>query len=102
MSIQGVLCLSRLSQMEFLAWPPGDVGGLWGGARVSEPFITWLPAHIQYGLHLALMDGCRVGLKVWENRGGAPESPGRVLKTRDGREEGTGPSVHLSVWRPLS
>lgn len=53
MSKQGVLCLSRWSQMEFPAWLPGDVSSLWGGAgsqslpspghrlRIQDGFI-WL------------------------------------------------------------
>lgn len=41
MRIQGVLWLSRLSQMEFHARPPGTVVACGKGARDSDPFITW-------------------------------------------------------------
>lgn len=67
MSIQGALCLSRLSQMEFPARSPGDISGLQGGARVGSLPSPGHRLRLQDRLHPALMDSHRVGVKVWEN-----------------------------------
>lgn len=96
MSIQGALCLSRLSQKEFPpAQPPGDVGGPQGGARVSEPFITWL---------LALLSGrASSGPDGWPQgwREGLGELRLSSGEPRQGLEDSgwkrEGPLTHLSV-----